>query len=66
MVYLKLAVFDYTNLPIKTYVTTILLFVNMPYGKGSLMLFGPNNPDLGIWAHNFQKPMSNLKSSSSK
>ena len=65
MIYLKLTVFDYTNLPIKTYVTAIL-FVNMPYGKDSLMLFGRNNPNLGVWAHNLQKPMSNLKSSSSK
>ena len=31
-----------------------------------LLLLGPKSPNLGIWAHHFQKQMSDLKSASSK
>ena len=30
------------------------------------ILFGPKHPKLGIWARDFQKPMSDLKSAPSK
>ena len=32
----------------------------------NLILFGPKYPDLGIWAQNFGKQMSDLKSALSK
>ena len=32
----------------------------------NLTLFGPKCPNLGIWARNFQKQMTNLKSVHSK
>ena len=32
----------------------------------NLILFGPKCPNLGIWAQNFQKPMSDKKSASLK
>ena len=31
-----------------------------------LILFGPECPNLGIWAQNFRKPMSDLKSAHSE
>ena len=33
---------------------------------GKLILFGPKCPNLGIWARNFQKPMTDLKLAPSK